>query len=378
MQKMSLADDTHSIRLAAAASASSSRAAVWPQVSCSTEGCDFQDRWNRMRSKKVWQHFQESVDQPLDDWSWHYTCKRCIGKELGLEHEEEAMAAIAEANGTWQHKKARCERFTRSQAEIKESFAMLGVVKSKREIHQISRSFMCELFAELSEFMVLKIRQLELVNIKNQEHQKYIDELKDCREPARVKELVELIEANCQKDIPQLSFQGRPEMLYASAYADQMTACKGGHYRYYFVCIGKDGAQVYCMSMFASKEWLRLHDTEAWTAGQRWYCRCGTKYKAGTGVIVEVMRGPSLYYMRAKCPDAETLDVRAMKHERDFGGHLTAAALYARLPVLRPSTSELVSAVDLKTGHFRFKSYEDFMALPMMQWDDIFQFVRTA
>ena len=82
--------------------------------------------------------------------------------------------------------------------------------------------------------------------------------------------------------------------------------------------------------------------------------------------------------MHAKCPDSETLDVRAMKHERDFGGQLTAVALYARLPVLRPSTSELVSAVDLAIGHFRFRSYEDYKELPMMQWDDIFQFVSAA
>ena len=358
--------------------ASDSSGPRWPQVRCSEPNCTFEDRWNRMKSRKVWINVQDMASDDPDSWFWHYVCKKCVGEQLGLLHEEEAMAAIAEANGTWQHKKQRCERFTKSQAEIKESFAMLGVSKSKREIHQISRSFMCELFAELSEFMVLKIRQLELQHIKNAEHQKYIDELKDCREPVRVKELVELIEANCQKDIPQLSFQGRPEMLYASAYADQMTACKGGHYRYYFVCIGKDGSQKYCMSMFASKEWLRLHDTEAWTPGQRWYCRCGTKYKAGTGVIVEVMRAGALYYMHAKCPDAETLDVRAMKHERDFGGHLTAAALYARLPVLRPSTSELVSAVDLAIGHFRFRSYEDYKELPTMQWDDIFQFVSAA
>ena len=351
---------------------------VWPQVSCSQPGCQFQDRWNRMRSKKAWKAFQQQIGDPQDEFEWVYTCKRCVGAELGTLIEEEAMAAIAEGNGTWQHKKARCDRFRRSQDVLKETYEMLGVHKTKRELHQISRSFMTQLFEELSEMLVLKARQLQLIEVMTTEHQAYITELRDCRDPVRVKELVDLIELHCQRDIPQLSFQGRGDMLYASAYSDQMTACKGGHFRYFFVCIGKDGGGTRCLSMFASKEWARLHQVEAWTPGQRWYCRCGTRYRGGNGVIVEVMRSGALHYMRAECPNEDVLDVRAMKMEKEFGGSLSPAALFARIPIIRPSTSELVSAIDVATGHFKFRSWPDYEKLPQMAWDDIFTFVRAS
>ena len=67
-----------------------------------------------------------------------------------------------------------------------------------------------------------------------------------------------------------------------------------------------------------------------------------------------------------------------MKMETEFGGSLSPAALFARIPIIRPSTSELVSAVDVATGHFKFRSFPDYEALPEMAWDDIFTFVRAS
>ena len=90
------------------------------------------------------------------------------------------------------------------------------------------------------------------------------------------------------------------------------------------------------------------------------------------------MRSGVLYYMRAECPNEDVLDVRAMKMEKEFGGSLSPAALFARIPIIRPSTSELVSVIDVASGHFKFRSWPDYEKLPQMAWDDIFTFVRAS
>ena len=126
--------------------------------------------------------------------------------------------------------------------------------------------------------------------------------------------------------------------------------------------------------MSASKEWRRLIETEeAWTAGQRWYCPCYTKYKAGFGVIVQVQKGHSTYYMKAECPDWTTLDVRALKHQKEYG-NISAAELYARLPIVRPAVTELVVPHRWYANTFQFRSEEEFDELPTFEWDDIFRF----
>ena len=126
-----------------------------------------------------------------------------------------------------------------------------------------------------------------------------------------------------------------------------------------------------CMKLLSSKTWRQLHPSEAWCPGQRWYCDCGTKYKAGNGCVVEIRQGEKYFYMRASCPDREILDIRAMAHETKFG-KLTPAELYARLPVCQPAATSFVT--HMEDGRARFKSNEVYQTLPHFNWDTIFQF----
>ena len=52
---------------------------TWPQVKCSTPGCDTVGKWNKkFLSEKVWVHFQETRGDEDDNFTWKYTCVRCI------------------------------------------------------------------------------------------------------------------------------------------------------------------------------------------------------------------------------------------------------------------------------------------------------------
>ena len=85
--------------------------------------------------------------------------------------------------------------------------------------------------------------------------------------------------------------------------------------------------------MITSKAWEQLFPGEAWHKGQRWYCRDNPwnqehRYYAKYGVIVEIRRGTTIYYMRAEVPDKQKLDILAMSYEKKFGGgHHRGAAL---------------------------------------------------
>jgi hypothetical protein len=78
--------------------------------------------------------------------------------------------------------------------------------------------------------------------------------------------------------------------------------------------------------------------------------------------------------MRAPCPDAEILDIRAMAHEKKFG-KLTPAELYARLPVCQPAATTFVT--HRAGGLARFQSYALFQTMPESSWDSIFQFASS-
>ena len=107
------------------------------------------------------------------------------------------------------------------------------------------------------------------------------------------------------------------------------------------------------MKLLSSKTWRQLKPSEAWVAGQRWYCDCQTKYKAKNGCVVEIKQGDQYFYMKADCPDHEFLDIRAMRHEEQYGGHLSPAELYASLPVCQPAATSFVT--HLPNGRARFE-----------------------
>ena len=72
--------------------------------------------------------------------------------------------------------------------------------------------------------------------------------------------------------------------------------------------------------MFASKMLPRLHQTDAWVKGQRYYCKTNTwgqthRYYAKFGVIVEIRRGKHIYYCRGSVPDQDKHDILALQYQ---------------------------------------------------------------
>ena len=56
--------------------------------------------------------------------------------------------------------------------------------------------------------IVLKAKQMRAIAVANKEAEQYFEELRTCVDPARVKELIDIIEKTVLIDIPQLSFDG--------------------------------------------------------------------------------------------------------------------------------------------------------------------------
>ena len=81
---------------------------------------------------------------------------------------------------------------------------------------------MKELFSDLSEFILLKARQMKAIALEDEECKRLVEELRKTTDPARVKILVDEIDKHMESEIQQLSFGGREEMLYAAAYTDPL------------------------------------------------------------------------------------------------------------------------------------------------------------
>jgi hypothetical protein len=353
---------------------------VWPFVFCSTVGCAHIDKWNRMISIKVMLHIQETFSDSPDQHRWKYKCVLCVMREEKMT-DGEAKTFIYEKSGAFEYKKRRVERFETQMKETMDYMTVLhggddenpATTPSRHCAYQLSRQFLQAVFFELSEFIVLKAKQMDMIGKSTKEAKKYFDELKTCSDPFRVKELMTIIEKTVITDIPQLSFGGSQAHLNASAYDDQFASFRGGHFRFFFVCLA--GWAKKCMTLISSKKWRQLYPDQPWASGQRWYCRCYSRYKSTYGVIVEIRKGTSYYYMRADCPDSEILDIRAMAHEKKYG-KLTPAELYAALPICQPAVTTLVTH-DESGQWAHFESFEIFETLPQFGWDTIFQLAAS-
>jgi hypothetical protein len=263
--------------------------------------------------------------------------------------------------------------------EQRQVFDVMGVAPTRKQLTQITRSALTSIFAEMSEMLLLKVRQLRLVQSDLRMEQQWVDELRVAKDPARVKQLVDLLEQANMKEIEQLSFKNlapevREEMLMASAYDDEYAATrdKTGSFWYYFCCLS--GGSDKCGAVWTSKEWLRLHP-QAWATKQRWYCgACNARFRASWGVLVQIVLGQSLYYVRAACPDKEALDARALVHQRRYASARTPQALFEAIPQVPPQQSSMLRAVDPNRGHFKLTDVAAFLRLPEFDWDQVWTF----
>ena len=136
-----------------------------------------------------------------------------------------------------------------------------------------------------------------------------------------------------------------------------------------------------CGRVLPSKRWNRLY-AEALAAGQRYYCDCGKKHQAGWGQLVEVKRRNEhgvleMFHMRSDVPPWDAEDVRAMYIEDHIKAE-SANDLFNKIRTIEPTPCELVSEDPTLPGVLMLRSQQDFEALPLWSWWEIFTMVGAT
>ena len=147
----------------------------------------------------------------------------------------------------------QAEKFAHTRKNIRETFSAFGEQKSGRQVYKLTRSFLVELFSGLSEFIVMKSRQMAAIAMECEEAKDMIKELKTATDPARVKVLLEMIEQRTADDkIENLAFEGSRAHILAASFTDEWVRTPSGHFRHYYVCLA-GGSVDPCLHMIASK-----------------------------------------------------------------------------------------------------------------------------
>ena len=139
----------------------------------------------------------------------------------------------------------------------------------------------------------------------------------------------------------------------------------------YYICLGKYGDGSTCLMLIPSKDWVRNGIDPI--SCNKWYCTSqdhNNKYKASWGQVVIVQRlfkGEwQRYYMRAKVPEWDKEDIRAMDIEEKLASKTdTPMDIYDKMERLVPTTDELV--LPAKNGlndSVKLRSKED-LACPL-------------
>ena len=89
---------------------------------------------------------------------------------------------------------------------------------------------------------------------------------------------------------------------------------------------------------------------------------------------MEIWRGDTIYYCRGDVPDQTKHDILALKYQAELGKDISPAELYAWIPIVKPTKTELVSLVNEENGMYKLKSFDDFNSLPEWSWDQIYNF----
>ena len=127
--------------------------------------------------------------------------------------------------------------------------------------------------------------------------------------------------------------------------------------------------------LIPSKDWHRLGMDPI--ACRRWYCTSklhGRKYQAGWLQVVIVARLVQglweRYYMRARVPDWDENDVRALDAEEGLASSTDSPLdVDHKLQSLNPSADDLVvPAWHAEAGCVRLRSWQDMDAMPWFPW----------
>ena len=285
-------------------------------------------------------------------------------------------------------KRARREEYVRATRAIMDAFPALRS-GSISQVYKLQRGDFKDMWMTLSCHIARKRRVMEeWAEGVNREHH-LIEELRECTVPVREVAIVEELE-RLQEAERCLAFANRPdqqEYIKACSYSDlwlrQFDSCGNviGIITSYYICLGQFGDQTDCLMLIPSKEWEREGvdpiDCNRWICTSAWHYK---KYNAGWGQVVVIKRFRlgewETYYMRAKVPEWDKEDLRAMDVEANCQGTESALEVFRRLEKIVPTKDNLVVRAEHgREGSVCLRSREDLDAMPWLPWDQIYGMV---
>jgi hypothetical protein len=338
--------------------------------------CDHRDKFRKMYSYKVFDEKKDEWDDPK--FHWGFECLKCV--QISGEHETEAAAWnwILGKQGNAISKKKRVDNFNAAKAEIRNTFDAMEVSQNGRSLYQLARNSVKKVFSGIVELIDLKRRSLELLSSTLKEHEDLRIEMSRTSNIERIKEIVDLISIANEKAHPQLAFTNKSSgetdwaMWKASTYHDEYVKTKNGYFRYWFVCMA--GGNDPCMTAITSKMWNRKFK-ELSATRNKWKCTvCSANYRTIWGVFVEMQIDGKIYCLRAKIPDDDALDIKALDIERTLKEGSTPQDLYDAIPVFAPTTTQYIKTLDVEKGQYRLKDKDLYYELPEWKWAEVLQF----
>ena len=171
----------------------------------------------------------------------------------------------------------------------------------------------------------------------------------------------------------------------AADYSDQWFSSKRGTFNVYYVCKGMTAwgpppawLSLPCYKMTLSTEWDRLH-ADPLAEKQRWYCSCSTRYRAGMGVLTEMVNGPgnSAHYALADFPPQGILDAKFMAIEEQFRQCSTPQELLDAIPRAVPLDSKAFLVPTGKRGEYQMNRAM-IEGIPKLEWNQLFNLTKVA
>ena len=256
-----------------------SRWSEWHQVVCA---CGTIDKWSKMHN--TWN---------LEENEWIYVCWKCIAKEHNLD-EKDAKLWIIEHSRNFKDRKDRSEKFLHNMANVQSTFPGLN----KKGIRDLTRDMMQEVWSPMLDAISRKVQHMWLLNSEHEHHKDMMNKVKGSATPEEANQYIQELDRFFEEEEKLLAFSShdtatQAKFQLASSYSDEWVSSRKCHFRMWYVCRGRtrwcevDNKPIECLFVILSKSWDTLFE-DPLAPGQRWKCTCGTRYRAGFGVICEV------------------------------------------------------------------------------------------
>jgi hypothetical protein len=168
---------------------------------CNT--CPKEEKWSKMQSWKI----VDAADTEDSAWHWAYKCVTCVKEAQKFDTDGEAWAYILEVSGTAARKQAKVNRFQAARTEVKKTFTAMGVAKKGRELYQLTRKSLMTVFEDIFDLIQLKVRALVILADTLETHADLREELARTTDIERIKEIVELIAEENEKNHAMFAFK---------------------------------------------------------------------------------------------------------------------------------------------------------------------------